>query len=284
MSQTGSLQANSDGSFGVSTNGNWAGLQWATLTEYDVNGNAVQSVDLTKTHYGWSQPDVYTVITSLTTTVSQKMPHVNFTSTLVNGATFTVDAYFFNVTSVVSSNKRNDIKFTITISNWPWTVGAAGSCTEGGFCTGGTLVLTAGLVGYGGIIRHYIHTDGSNLGDLVQADFTFATLVCPDYAVYDPDTTNLVQPVAINYTLSGKPEVQWTFQYFQTKVVFDPDITPGSTSPESVNLTSPGFITLWAILGLLTIGGFIIGITFTLSRSKQRRESKAPQSSSEIPL
>jgi len=180
------------------------------------------------------------VIYSTTTAVSEKMPHVNFTSTLVNGAKFTVDAYFFNVDSVVSSNKRNSIKFTITIENWPWTANAAGFCTEQGFCTGGTLVLTAGLVGYGGIVRHYIHTAGSNGGNLVQADFTYATLVSPDNAVYDPDTINKVQPVAINYTVSGKPEVMWTFQYFQQKVVFDPTLEPlPSSLPNSLDFTHP---------------------------------------------
>jgi len=215
QSQTGNLQANKDGSFGVSSNGNWAGLQWADLTEYAPDGTVVQSVSLAKNDYGWSQPDLYTVIYAATTTVSEKMPHVNFTSTLVNGATFTVDCYFFNVSSVVSSNKRNSIKFTVTIQNWPWA--STVYCEAEGFCKGGTLVLTAGLVGYGGIVRHYIHSGGANYGDLVQADFTFATLVSPNQAVYDPDTTAITQPVGVTYSLTGKPIVQWTFNYFQQK-------------------------------------------------------------------
>jgi len=263
------LQGLNDGSLGVSANGNWQGLQWATLTEYDATGTAVQSVDLTKTHFGWSQPDIYTVQYTHPTTVDEKMPHVNFTSTLENNAIFSVNAYFYNVDSVVSSNKRNSVKFTIDIQNWPWSANAAGSCNEQKFCTGGTLVLTAGLVGYGGIVRHYVHSGGANVGDLVQADFTFATLVAPDLALYDQSN---YYPVAINYTLSGKPEVMWTFQYFAQEVKYDPTISAVGTSAAGVDLTSPGFITLWAILGLLTIGGLVIGITFTLSR-KQRRPS-----------
>jgi len=282
--KTGSLQVNTDGSFGT-YNGNWEGLQWATLTEYDGNGAEVQSVDLTKTHYGWSIPDNYTVIYSYTTTVSEKMPHTNFTSSLVNGAIFTVDVYYYNVDSVVSSNKRNDIKFTITISNWPWCNQAPGVCVAGnygegeGFYSGNTLVLTAGLVGYGGIVRHFVHSGGSTYGNLVEADFTYATLISPDTGLYDNSFT---RNVPISYSTSGKPIVTWTFSYFANEVVYDPSqLLVPPTAAESFNYTSPGMITLWAILGLLLVGGLMIAIGYTLT-AKKRRPSTT--SASEIPL
>jgi len=57
------------------------------------------------------------------------------------------------------------------------------------------------------------------------------------------------------------------------------------TAAESVDYTSPGFITLWAILGLIAIGGLIIAIAYTLTAQK-RRQSVPDQNSSasEIPL
>jgi len=246
----------------------------------DPTGAVVQSVDLTKTHFGWSQPDLYTVIYTSTTIVNEKMPHVNFSSTLVNNAIFTVDAYFYNVDSVVSSNKRNDVKFTVTIQNWPWAGVGSYVGEQQNFYVGNVLVLTAGLAGYGGIERHYIHSGGATIGDLVQADFTFATLVSPDMGSYDPNTPSAtIRPVAISYTTSGKPTVSWTFTYFQTEVIYDPWTTPQAGAAASFNYTSPGMITLWAILGLILIGGLIGGIAYITMGKKSRRLSKIPDQS-----
>jgi len=265
------------------------GLQWATLTEYAPNGTVVQSVDLSTHHFGWSQPDVYTVLDDLQYATVDKMPHVNFTATLVNGATFIVNAWIYTNDSAVNWNKRDDVKFTITIENWAW-VGTGyynyGGEVPGAY-TGDYLVLTAGLVGYGGIVRSWDNTGSGTNATLVEGDFVYGVLISPDQAAYD----GVYHPVPVSHTLSGKPEVSWTFTYFQNNVTYDPtQRNCGGHCPQQqeIFLGSPGMISMTVILGVVAIGIMVFLFVYII-RSAQRRRSSSyqiekAQESGDVPM
>jgi hypothetical protein len=268
-SQVNTAQFQPDGSFGISTNGNWMALQWATLAEVDSTGIVLQSVDLSTHHFGWSQPQVLAVVDTNRVETGQHFPAVNFSEQLINGAWFNVTAWILPNNATSAKQKHGLVKWSVYISGWPWLSSVGGEGIRG------NLVLTAGMVGFGGIVRS---TDnqaykGSNATVTTQ-EYGSGFLSSPTQATYD----GYLGPVAVAHTLSGKPVVSWTFDRFTNYVSFDPEFFPGDSnngrSAENVwRADGPAMISIYTILGVLLVVGLIIGIYFVTRVKRNRRFS-----------
>jgi hypothetical protein len=266
-SKVNNAQFQPDGSFGISTNGNWMALQWATLAEVDSAGTILQNVDLSTHHFGWSQPEVLPVIDVNRVETGQHLPKVNFSEQLENGAWFNVSAWILPNDATNAKQKHGLVKWSVYISGWPWLASSGGE-------NRGTLVLTAGMVGFGGIVRS---TDnqaykGSN-ATVTTAEFGSGFLSSPSQASYD----GYLGPVAVQHTLSGKPVVSWTFDRFTNFVSFDPEVWPSVTTGRGAEnvwrADGPAMISIYTILGLLLVIGLVIGIYFITRVKRNRRFS-----------
>jgi hypothetical protein len=262
QASSGNAKFYGDGNFGISTNGAWMSLQWATLEEVDANGNVLMSVDLSKHHFGWSHPEVLPIALDNYTLTTDHFPSVNFTEQLENGAWFNVTAWILDRDANNSAAKHGSVKWSIYISDWPWSPAQ----TE----TPGNLVLTAGLVGFGGIVRSTDNQVANNNYTTQQATYGTGFLSSPSQAVYD----GWYGPVGVTHTLSGKPVVSWTFGHFSQYMSYDPDMNnQANLASENVwRPDGPAMISIYTILGILLIVALIGGIYFT-SRVKTRRDS-----------
>jgi hypothetical protein len=213
-STSGEASFNDDGEFGISTKGNWMSLQWATLSEVDSTGAVVQSVDLSKHHYGWSQAEVTPVLANDGRDTGDRLPGVNVSVQLENGALFNVTAWILDDNANSSSGKRGDVKFSIFISNWTF-VGPRNGAGEG---QGTHLVLTAGLAGFGGMVRSSQNKAKNGNGTTTDLVFGAGYLNSPTDGLYD----GVSDTVSVSNSEHGKPVVMWTFRRFDQNVSYDP--------------------------------------------------------------
>jgi len=215
------------GEFGISTKGRWISLQWATLSEVRPDGTQVVNESLTKHPQGWSKPEVSDVVDEDNKPTGDRFPGVNSSQQLDNGAWFNVTAWIIDSDSNVTDNKRNSVKFTVYISGWNFA------------STANSLVLTAGLGGFGGLerreIRHVVR------GDLDAANFSAGFLNSPTQASYDGVLGN----VTVTHSDKGEPTISWTFHSFTTNLVYDPVI--GQNGSQSL---APSVFILFALIFL----------------------------------
>jgi len=223
---------NSDGEFGVSEKGKWMALKWATLAEVNSNGQVV-SYDLSKRHFGWSQAEVGDVLDDRKHPTGDRFRGVNFTEQLDNGAWFNVSVWIIDSNAVHSSAKRGSIKFSIYISNWTFA------------SSNDSLVLTAGLVGFGGFVRKDDDHDDKTVTSS-KGVYASGFLSAPAQALYDGVTTS---SVTVEHTQKGegKPVVIFTFGSFSTNVSYDPIFGSGASN------LNPSFL----VCLLLAFGSFI---------------------------
>lgn len=218
------------GEFGISTNGVWMSLQWATIAEVDSEGKAVQSYDLSGHHFGWSQPEVGDLVDDKKRPTGNHFPAVNFTEQLENGAWFNVSAWIIDSNATNASLKRNSVKFSIYISNWTF-IGA------GGENPATSLAVTAGLVGFGGLVRRESNKENHSSTAVYGSGF----LDAPTEALYDGETYGEVK---VEHTLKGKPIVIFTFEQFYDNVSYDPTFGPGNGSENGGTSMKPSFFIL----------------------------------------
>jgi hypothetical protein len=210
----GNASFNDDGELGISTKGNWMSLKWATLSEVDSTGAAVQTLDLSKHHYGWSEPEEESpVLDNDGRDTGDRLPGVNVSVQLENGALFNVTAWILNDNVNNSRGKRGDVKFSIFIGNWTFV----GPQNGGGEGQGTHLVLTAGLAGFGGMVRS-TQNKAKNGNTTTDLEFGAGYLNSPTDALYD----GVSDSVSVTNSEHGKPVVTWTFRRFDHNVSYDP--------------------------------------------------------------
>jgi len=91
--------------------------------------------------------------------------------------------------------------------------------------------------------------------------------------VYKGTGTTCLGPITVNKT---------NFYY---EVNCGTNTCPKTLLPEeTTNYASPGFITLWAILGVVGIGVLIFAIVYVLTARKRRQSVPTQSSTSELPL
>jgi len=225
-----SFHPENGGEFGITTDkGVWMALQWATVAEVNSAGQTINLVDLSVHHFVWSQPILGDLLDDRKRPTGDRYPGVSFTERLENGAWFNVSAWIIDLDANHSSAKHNTLKFSIYISNW--TFAAASD----------SLVLTAGLVGFGGFVRR------DEVRDQKSQNVTSSTgvygsgfLSAPAQALYDGVTNG---SVTVQHTQGeGKPVVIFTFGSFSANVSYDPSMGVGSGNPNSGNYMNPSFL------------------------------------------
>jgi hypothetical protein len=243
------------GEFGFSTKGNWMALQWATLCEVTPAGENLQCVDLSDHHYGWSEPEFGFVYNLQGQQTEERLPKVSYNHSLNNGAWFNISAWIVDNDSQTGKRKRDWVKFSFNISDWPWKSIPGGNAeTEN---PEGLLVLTAGLVGFGGIVRSTDNKAANGPGAVAAVDLGSGFLASPLEAWYDDLE---IRPVVVEHSLKGKPIATWTFSRFSRSVYYDPVIGMGNYIPQPAEMSVFERESKWLIPLIVIIGILIIAI------------------------
>jgi hypothetical protein len=199
---------------GTKNDAKWIKSNWDKIYEVDENGNTIPpGVNLASQDFIWTPP--------VSTTWGPNNDPADMTTlsaTLNNGAIFNVTCWVFNATTYIINGEStftigtNAIKYSVSILNWPWS----SPFTK--------LVFGVRVQSKGG--RNLLDVHANQTAAQYVVDYGIGGVANYMRAFYD----TVEGPVEVHASeTSNSVYLTWTFDQFQTSLVYDPVMWAGSS-------------------------------------------------------